>query len=261
MTTPWNTFANDNRNTQAWQAAPQNGAYTAPANQGYAPTQTLPPAQQFPAAPQFDYGYPQQFPAGQPPTGPNRTALLISLIAAAVLLIGGGVAAFLLLTKDKSAGPVTPVVNPSTSNSQTISSPDNPTTTSQVTSDDPTSDDPTTSDEPTSDDPTSDDPSTGAGDEETATQLVQTWVDLLNEGDVSTASALVCEAQRDDFAAGSAPTGTLQVEDVRADGENYVVTISLTEDPTQAYELTMRPTNTGYFLICDSPLSENDLNW
>ena len=78
MTTPWNTFANDNRNAQAWQAAPQNGATALlraePA--GYAPTQTLPPAQQFPAAPQFDYGYPQQFPGGQPPKGSNKTALL-----------------------------------------------------------------------------------------------------------------------------------------------------------------------------------------
>ena len=53
----------------------------------------------------------------------------------------------------------------------------------------------------------------------------------------------------------------MQVDDVRADGENYVVTISLVEDPSQPYEMTMRPTNTGYFLICDSPLSENDLNW
>ena len=102
---------------------------------------------------------------------------------------------------------------------------------------------------------------TGNGDLVTAQQLAETWVTLLNEGDVATASALVCEAQRTEFSAGSAPTGTIEVVSVSQSGDNVSVIVDLVEDPTSQYEVTMRPTNTGYFLICDAPLSETDLNW
>ena len=64
-------------------------------------------------------------------------------------------------------------------------------------------------------------------------------------------------------AAATAPAGDLEVVDVSPDGANVAVTLGTVGSSASSdqYELTMRPTNTGYFLICDQPLSEADLSW
>jgi hypothetical protein len=105
--------------------------------------------------------------------------------------------------------------------------------------------------------------STGGGDLATAESLVTTWVDIVNEGDMETASALICSAQRDDFRTSTPPEGQLELLDLESDGDNVEVTLGIVGSSANSdkYALTMWPTDTGYFLICDQPLSEADLTW
>jgi hypothetical protein len=237
---------------------------------------------------------PQQFgpqpfggqPGGMPPQGPGsggpgfpggpapkkNTTLLISLVVAAVLLIGGGVTAFLLLSgKDttQTAGPVlttstgptmdptkaTPTQAPATSGDAT------PTKTTSTTATPTTTTTTSTEDEPVVN------TDIGGGDMATAEALVENWLGFVNEADAETASHLICAAEQQDFIDGfdgvTSPANQLEVVDMQWDGENIALTLGAVGDTTgqSTLELTMWPTDTGYFLICSNPLSEADLNW
>lgn len=260
---------------RAWQQASpgqfQPGTQQAPA--GFVPQQ--------PAYP----GYPQAGPppfgtGGMPPQGPgpgayqsfpppaprNRTPLIISLVVAAVLVIGGGVGAFFLFSKDDRTIPAPApsqggnvVVDPTTGTDPTIGDPAVDPTKEQPTKEQPTKEQPTAQ-------PSSDPTGTGGGDMATAEGLVENWLGFINEGDITTASELICEAERQGFIDGFdgvTDANQLEAVDMQWDGDTIALTLGVVGDTTGANNiaLTMWPTDTGYYLICSSPLSEADLNW
>jgi hypothetical protein len=269
MTTAWNTYASQTAvqeppaQAHAWHAAPPQPTIQQPAFQQYPPVSGFNPQGGMPPQGPGFGGF-NGFNGGQPPR-PNRTPLIISLVVAAVLLIGGGVGAFFLLNKksdpvDKAANVVTS--QPASTSSNTISTPTDTATPTTPTS----TQHPTTQHTPTS--TTTDAPSTGGGDLATAQVVAQTWVDYINEGDIETAAVLVCQASQEDFISGfDNQGGSTQLEVVSVDYadsfDGVVLTFGAVGDTTgdQQAQVAMYPTNTGYFLICDGPLSATDLNW
>ena len=272
MTSPWNVIAEQRPDTPAGHR-PMNvdphslpGGPTFPprynyeaaraSQHGYAPTQILPPVPQFPPPPH--YGFPQ-FP-GEPPRA-KRTGLVISMVVVAVLLVGGGVATFFLLNRKDEAvapagpGPSTSAVTNASGGTATISSIGSATTGTGTLSPHTSSSSHTTTAGSSSHSTSTEVPETSKGDLATAEALIDTWVDIVNDGDMDTASALVCEAEREDFRNSTAPDGDLEVLDVSAAGQNVQVTLGTVGSSSAAdqYALTMRPTDTGYFLICDQP--------
>ena len=94
--------------------------------------------------------------------------------------------------------------------------------------------------------------------------VAQTWVGYLNDADYETAAALVCESQRTDFVAsfnGEPMKNQIEVVSVEPSGDNVTLTIGAAGIADATSQVTMWPTNTGYFLICDGPLSATDQNW
>ncbi|WP_111767708.1 hypothetical protein [Nakamurella deserti] len=245
----------------------------------------MPP--QGPGGPGFTGG--PGFPGGAAPR--KNTTLIISLIVAAVLLIGGGVTAFVLLGRDDPAGPTGPGTAAPTAGptvgaptATTTSRPQDDPTPTTSTSDSPATGPATTGappattgqddpieDDPIEDDPIEDDPventDLGGGDMATAEGLIENWLGFVNEGDAETASQLICAAEQQDFIDGFAgvttPANQLEAVDMQWDGDTIALTLGAVGDTTgeSRLDLTMWPTDTGWFLICSNPLSAQDLNW
>jgi hypothetical protein len=246
---PWTTFAATDTAAPAWgsQQAAQPAAVGFQTNYAqHAPQQAWSaPAQTRALPPQFDQMFaPQQAPVFPTEPRPNRTNLIVASVIAVLLLIGGGVTTFLLLNK-KSDTPVKPAAD--------VSGPQNPGPNAPVTPG---------PDAPKSNPVTSQPAPAGTGDLAVAQQLLTGWVALLNKGDVETAALLVCEAQQRQFiAANVGVERSIELIDVAQEGKNVSAIIQQTGQPQTGVKLTLRPTNTGYFLICDNPLSANDLAW
>lgn len=264
----WTTFSQNaqqhpDHTAAAWAAAPQQ-----PQFQQYPPTSAYPqPAAQF-------RGHPA-------PIAPaNRMPLIIGLIVAAVLLIGGGVTTAVLLSKKggsaTAGGPsgggavAVPVASPGTVEpsadapglGRPTTGPADAPTADRPTADQPATDAPGTGSGSPVTDPA--EPEQGGGDIDTAYRLAQVWVDFINEGDIETASALVCDANRQDFLDGfdaGPAVNQLEITDLVDDGATMALTVGVVGDPSTVIPLTMWPTDTGYFLICEGPLSQADLAW
>lgn len=201
---------------------------------------------------------------------PNRTPLLVSLVVAVVLLIGGGVGAFFLLAEDTPV-PAPPGGQMAVATSSTgLNAPSDPTTTRTTTSAAPTSATPTTTHTTvtTSATPTTGDepvpapaPGPDASDQLVfASSLATYFVDLINVGDFTTASAMVCTPERDGFvtemSSASSPK-ELELVDVQPSGDTMQMTLGAVTGGSTV-ELTMWPTANGYFLICSNPLTDED---
>ncbi len=289
MTTPWNPQNSQNPNSQHPQEPPNPWAQFAGGQgawqQAPVPNQpnSYPPTQAY--GEQAGYGYQGGQPGYQgafpPPPQPKKPALIVSLIVAAVVLIGGGVSAFVLLNKksevaatgggtttsSSTTGPTSSTLD--TRSSTTTSRPTEGSTTASTTAStsSPTSSTSTSTSTSTSSTSTSTSTSaateTGGGDLSTAQALAQTWVSFINQDDLETAAALVCQAQQQEFIDsfnGQTPQ-EMQVVSVDPDNENMRLIVGHVADESVQTQLTMRPTKTGYFLICDGPLSDADLSW
>jgi hypothetical protein len=268
MTTAWNNFAGQTAvqelpvPAQAWQAAPQQSSF-----------------QQYPATaaqPFIQGGMPPQGPGfggyqGFQPQAPrpNKMPLIISLIVAGVVLVGGGITTVLLLNKSDKADDIkgSNVLTSQTTDTAggpNINSQPNTTTSHTSAPSTETSTEHSSTSHTTTSDPTTDSQSTGAGDLDTAQVLAEAWVGYINDADYETAAALVCQAQQQEFVdsfGGQPLQNQIEVVSVEANGDNVTLTIGAVADSSTSTQVTMWPTNTGYFLICDNPLSDADLNW